>query len=173
MECLFADRPRREQRNCRGSTSWSSCLWFIRCLQSGDSIREKMWCPLERKSTTNPSLRKTSHGCINLAKRCSLEFSWELHYVRVGDGGEGGEGGWSGDLLIANGDDLENLSPSEMHDVEECCSGKRARLITDVWVEHLRRSFLLHRGDGHLLTNSVEHLITLPTQDRCPRASLR
>ena len=46
----------------------------------------------------------------------------------------------------------------------ECCSGKRARLIADVWVKHMRRSILMLRVIGHLLTTSVEHPVTLPNQ---------
>ena len=49
----------------------------------------------------------------------------------------------------------------------QCCSGKRARLITDVWVKHMRRSILMFSVMGNVLTNSVEHLIIVPTKDRC------
>ena len=46
----------------------------------------------------------------------------------------------------------------------ECCSDKRARLIANDWVKHMRRSILMLRVIGNMLTNSVEDLITLLRQ---------
>ena len=55
----------------------------------------------------------------------------------------------------------------------ECCSGMRARFITDVWAKHMRRSVLIFTVMGNLLTNSVEHRVNLLTTERCLYADLR
>ena len=55
----------------------------------------------------------------------------------------------------------------------ECCSGMRARFITDVWAKHMRRSVLIFSVMGNLLTNSVEHRVNLLTTERCLYADLR
>ena len=55
----------------------------------------------------------------------------------------------------------------------ECGSDRRARLITDVLVNHMRRSFLMTRVMDNLLTDSVGHRVTLLTTKRCLYAVLR
>ena len=58
-----------------------------------------LWSRSEPKSATNPSLRKTRQGFISLAKRCFLVF---MEYILRAVGGR------SGDVLVADCEDLEN-----------------------------------------------------------------
>ena len=52
-------------------------------------------------AAASPSFRKNRQGC--------MESSWDMYYL------QGGRRGLSGDLLIADCEDLENLSASNIH----------------------------------------------------------
>ena len=45
-----------------------------------------------------------------------------------------------------------------MHSMWRVLTWQVSRLITDVLVKHMRRSFFMFRVTGDVLTNSVEHL---------------
>ena len=56
----------------------------------------------------------------------------------------------------------------------DCRSGKRARLITNVWVKHMRRSILMLRVMGKVLTNSVLNILSAyQPKIECRYANLR